>query len=178
VRHFLEVLLDDVGLKAISRAVKKPLKNLKVACYYGCLLVRPPKILKFDDPENPTSRPPGHSDGRPKPGLAVQGGMFAAAGCRFHERMWWSSSRIDSRHGLPAGADCIAVQLPDVPGQPGFAPGQDINKQTGKDYHLPILTSPNWLGFVWGLRARGSWLEKADGFRLPRFLEKTSAKLI
>ena len=55
VRHLLEVLLEDVGLPAIKQAVKRPLNGLKVACYYGCLLVRPPKILKFDDPENPTS---------------------------------------------------------------------------------------------------------------------------
>lgn len=34
------------GLKdeQISKPVNKPLKGLKVACYYGCLLVRPPKI--------------------------------------------------------------------------------------------------------------------------------------
>jgi len=31
------------------------LKGLKVACYYGCLLVRPPKLLKYDNPEQPTS---------------------------------------------------------------------------------------------------------------------------
>ena len=35
--------------------VTKPLKNLKVASYYGCLLVRPPKIAQFDDVENPMS---------------------------------------------------------------------------------------------------------------------------
>jgi len=35
--------------------VVKPLSNLKVASYYGCLLVRPPKVAQFDDPENPTS---------------------------------------------------------------------------------------------------------------------------
>lgn len=31
------------------------LKGLKIACYYGCLLVRPPKIVQYDDPEQPTS---------------------------------------------------------------------------------------------------------------------------
>jgi len=31
------------------------LKGLKIACYYGCLLVRPPKLVKYDDPEQPTS---------------------------------------------------------------------------------------------------------------------------
>lgn len=38
----------------ISRLVKKPLKGVKVAAYYGCLMSRPAKIMDFGDPENPT----------------------------------------------------------------------------------------------------------------------------
>lgn len=33
--------------------VTKPLRSLKVACYYGCLLVRPKEVTNFDDVENP-----------------------------------------------------------------------------------------------------------------------------
>jgi len=55
VRHYLDVLANDVGFDKISQYVKLPLKGLKVAPYYGCLLVRPPKISNFDDPEHPTS---------------------------------------------------------------------------------------------------------------------------
>jgi len=38
-----------------SKVIAERLKDLKVACYYGCLLVRPPKLLKYDEPEQPTS---------------------------------------------------------------------------------------------------------------------------
>jgi len=55
VRHYLDVLANDVGFDKIAEHVKVPLKGLKVAPYYGCLLVRPPKISNFDDPEHPTS---------------------------------------------------------------------------------------------------------------------------
>ena len=55
VRHLIEVLLEDVGLPTINKSLKRSLNGLKVACYYGCLLVRPPEIVKFDDPENPKS---------------------------------------------------------------------------------------------------------------------------
>lgn len=55
VRHYLDILANDVGFDKIAEHVKVPLKRLKVAPYYGCLLVRPPKISKFDDPEHPTS---------------------------------------------------------------------------------------------------------------------------
>ncbi len=53
VRHVLDVLAHDVGLKAIEEKVTRPLKGIKVACYYGCLLTRPSKIVAFDNPETP-----------------------------------------------------------------------------------------------------------------------------
>jgi heterodisulfide reductase subunit B len=48
-------LFQRIGTEKIKTAIKNNLKKFKVACYYGCLLVRPHDILKFDDPENPTS---------------------------------------------------------------------------------------------------------------------------
>lgn len=53
VRHLLDIFSREVGLEEIQRRVKKPLKGLKLAAYYGCYLVRPPEITQFDDPENP-----------------------------------------------------------------------------------------------------------------------------
>lgn len=41
IRHPLEILLRDVGVKALKEKVKRPLTGWKVAPYYGCLLVRP-----------------------------------------------------------------------------------------------------------------------------------------
>ena len=54
VLHFLEVLRDRVGFDNLKKAVKNPLKGKKIAAYYGCLLLRPSKVLAFDNPENPT----------------------------------------------------------------------------------------------------------------------------
>lgn len=39
---------------SIESLVKKPLKGVKVAPYYGCLMSRPAEIMNFGDPENPT----------------------------------------------------------------------------------------------------------------------------
>ncbi len=50
--HLLEYLRDRVGFDKLAHKVTKPLKGLRVACYYGCLLVRP-KEVAFDDVENP-----------------------------------------------------------------------------------------------------------------------------
>ena len=38
----------------MKAAVKNPLTGKKIAAYYGCLLLRPGKVMAFDDPENPT----------------------------------------------------------------------------------------------------------------------------
>ena len=53
VSHFLEILVNDIGLSKLAEKVTKPLQGLKVVSYYGCLLSRPPGVVKFDDPENP-----------------------------------------------------------------------------------------------------------------------------
>lgn len=53
ILHLLELLRDEIKFENISKKVTKPLKNLKVANYYGCLLVRP-KEIGLDDVENPT----------------------------------------------------------------------------------------------------------------------------
>jgi len=53
VRHPLDVLLNDVGVKAIKEKVTQPLKGLKVAPYYGCQIVRP--YSTFDDQANPVA---------------------------------------------------------------------------------------------------------------------------
>lgn len=55
VRHLLEVLLEDVGLESLRNQASKKMEGLSVASYYGCLLVRPPKVMQFDDPEQPHS---------------------------------------------------------------------------------------------------------------------------
>ena len=53
VFHLLEFLKNEIKFENLSKKVVKPLKKLKVASYYGCLLVRP-KEIGFDDMENPT----------------------------------------------------------------------------------------------------------------------------
>ncbi|HNT35864.1 MAG TPA: CoB--CoM heterodisulfide reductase iron-sulfur subunit B family protein [bacterium] len=54
IRHPIEVLLRDIGVERIKEHVKRPLKGLKIACYYGCQLVRPYPV--FDDPHNPKTK--------------------------------------------------------------------------------------------------------------------------
>ena len=130
VRHPLDVLVNDVGLDRIAEAAVRPLAGLRVACYYGCLLVRP--YATFDDRRAPTSmerlleaagaEPIDLADAdallrrflllrRADHRRAPRGDTAAqppAAGGREAPR------RRRDRHGLPA-----------VPVQPGGVPGPD-----------------------------------------------------
>ena len=54
VYHYLEVLRDIVGFDKVKESVTNSLKGKKIAAYYGCLLLRPNKVMRMDDPENPT----------------------------------------------------------------------------------------------------------------------------
>jgi heterodisulfide reductase subunit B2 len=51
VRHLIEVIMEDVGLDEIRKKIVQPLKNLHVAPYYGCQLLRPRK--DHENVENP-----------------------------------------------------------------------------------------------------------------------------
>ncbi|HNR35711.1 MAG TPA: CoB--CoM heterodisulfide reductase iron-sulfur subunit B family protein [Candidatus Hydrogenedentes bacterium] len=54
VRHILDVLVNDFGVREIRGRIQKPLSGLRVASYYGCLLSRPPEVVAFDDAEHPS----------------------------------------------------------------------------------------------------------------------------
>ncbi len=55
VCNSVDFFVNHVGLEPLREKVSRKLTGLKVASYYGCLLVRPPEVCGFDDPENPTS---------------------------------------------------------------------------------------------------------------------------
>ncbi|MBI1823896.1 MAG: CoB--CoM heterodisulfide reductase iron-sulfur subunit B family protein [Nitrospirae bacterium] len=55
VKHFLWILLDDIGMELLKEKVTTPLKKLQIAPFYGCYILRPSSALGYDDPNNPSS---------------------------------------------------------------------------------------------------------------------------
>jgi len=53
VVHPLEVMLNKIGEEKIRSLITKDISGMKIACYYGCLLTRPPEVTKLDDCEYP-----------------------------------------------------------------------------------------------------------------------------
>ncbi len=54
VIHYLEVLRDKVGFEKVAEAVTRPLKGIRTAAYYGCMLLRPFEDIGIDNAEAPT----------------------------------------------------------------------------------------------------------------------------
>ena len=53
IRNPIDIIVRDIGLEALAVKVVKRLAGLKPVSYYGCLLLRPPDVCRFDDAENP-----------------------------------------------------------------------------------------------------------------------------
>ena len=55
IKHLLWALIEDYGLDKLTKRVVKPLKDLKIAPFYGCYVLRPSEALQFESHEKPTS---------------------------------------------------------------------------------------------------------------------------
>ena len=154
-RHLLEILYHDVGLDAIKEKVTKPLKDLKVVSYYGCLLVRPPKVTEFGEPENPVMMD------------EIMGAIGAAP-------LDWSGkidccggslalTRTDIVYKLvedlmtgarKAGAECIVTACPLCQAN------VDTRQKGDKGATMPVFYFTELLGIAFGLSDVRKWLKK------------------
>ncbi len=147
----LQVLLEDVGPEAIAAAVKRPLAGLKVAPYYGCLLSRPPRLMAFDDPENPTAMDRILA----ACGATVVDFPFKTECCGAAFGM----PRLDVMQRLSArilgaakdcGADVVVVACPLCQMNLDLRQGQ-VSASSGQRYDLPVPYFTQLLGLALGL---------------------------
>ncbi len=148
VRHPLEVLINDVGIAAISESAHRSLARLKMAQYYGCQIVRPDRGL--DDKENPV----------------MMDTLFEALGARntyfpMKVRCCGGMLMITSSEvalklnkellecAVENGAECIVTTCPLC--QINLEAYQNrINRTYGTVFHVPILFFTQVLGWVLG----------------------------
>ena len=55
IKHFLWVIVKDLGLASLKKRVQNPLTGLKIAPFYGCQILRPSEIMQFENPDDPQS---------------------------------------------------------------------------------------------------------------------------
>ncbi len=169
-RHFLDILDKDYGLDKVKEKVVKPLKDLKVACYYGCLLSRP-KEIAIDDPEEP----------------AIMERVLQAAGA---ETVLWSH-RLEccgASHAIPltdavlrlvndilasakaAGAEIIACACPLCQANLDLRQA-GVLKKYGIDYNIPAVFFTQLMGLACGASGKDVMIKKGvvDAESLLRF---------
>lgn len=160
VRHFMEILLEDVGLEKIKELIKRPLNGLKIAGYYGCLLVRPHEVTGFDDPENPTSLDKlvetmgGVALDWPHKVECCGAGLSMS---RTDVVVTLTESILDMAKA--AGADCIVVCCPLCQINLDLRQ-RDIEKQMSKKYDMPIFYITQLLGLCLGISSKKLGLSK------------------
>lgn len=152
-RHLLDAIVNDVGYDGVTEQVTKPLYGLRVAPYYGCLIVRPGFLDKFDDPEYPTSL-----DKLMRAlGATVVDFPMKAKCCGGH--MTQISEEISLnliyrllKNAADYDADVIATICPMC--QLNLDAYQNnVNKAYGTDFNIPILYFTQLIGLALGLPA-------------------------
>ncbi len=151
VKHPLQIIAEDIGLAKVERMVRRELQGLRVASYYGCLLVRPLNMASFDDPEDPQSM----DDLVTALGGEALPWAFKTECCGAS----FSLSETDIvlelsgeilNAALEAGAECILVACPLCQSNLDLRQ-KGIEKRRGKKFNLPILYFTELLGLAMGL---------------------------
>ncbi len=149
-RHLLDIIVNDVGLEAVKEKVTQPLYDLRVAAYYGCLIVRPNLEDGFDNPEYPTSL----DELMRALGAEVVDFPMKAHCCGGHMTQISEPTALEMIRRLLKNAhdyeaDVIVTLCPMC--QLNLDAYQDaVNKHFKTDYKIPILYFTQLMGLAFG----------------------------
>lgn len=155
----LEILFRETGPEGVRALVKKPLTGLKTACYYGCLLTRPSKLMEFDDPENPQSMETLlDAAGATVLDFPLKvdccGASLAVVRRDMVQRL--SGRLLDAAHEL--GADVLAVACPLCQMNLDLRQKQ-VNRRRKTRGAMPVMYITQLLGLAFGLGEQDLGLE-------------------
>lgn len=149
VRNVVDVLANDVD---ISSGIKKPLRGLKVACYYGCLLTRPQDLTGWDSPVFPMSMDKLAKicgaevvDFRSK--TKCCGGPILVS----QEKVAFELTKRLLDEAKSLGADCMVLACPLCANNLELRQ-PDIEKAYNVSYKLPILYITEIIGLALGIK--------------------------
>ncbi|MDY6863448.1 MAG: CoB--CoM heterodisulfide reductase iron-sulfur subunit B family protein [Thermodesulfobacteriota bacterium] len=157
-KDLLNFICEDVGLDSVIKKIKKPLKELKAVCYYGCLTMRPPRITGEKNYENPQNMDKLLT----ALGVEVLSWPYKTDCC--------GGSLILTRPdivrvlvkklyemALLAGAECIVAGCPLCHGNLDQRQ-EEISREFGKEYDLPIFYYTELMGLAMGSNETTKWL--------------------
>jgi len=150
VKHFIQLMHDDVGTTTIKKRVVRPLAGVKIAVHYGCHMSRPHTAGTFDDPLFPTkfdalitalgakSVPYETKNLCCGEALATSGNTEEAEGMARTKLIELSKKKVDA----------MAVVCPACFLQ--YDAKQAILARRGEQFNIPVLTLAELMGFAFG----------------------------
>jgi heterodisulfide reductase subunit B len=160
VDHLLNTVIEKVGVQQVASKVVHPLRGLKVVCYYGCIITRPPKITEAKDYEYPTQM-----DRLMKAiGITSLDWSYKTRCCGVslgisQLPIALELSRKILKNAKGVGADAIVVACP-LCHVNLDARQKQIEKDFQETFHLPIIYFTQLIGLAFGLKSEELGLDK------------------
>ena len=150
VKHFLWLIAGE-SFAELQKVAHKGLKGLKVAPFYGCQILRPSKLMGFEDPDKPSSLERiieacgGEAIDYP---AKIKCCGFPIIQAREETALAELIQPIEQ--AMEAGADAMVTPCP-LCHLSLDAWQSKLKKQTGKDFAMPILHLSQLVGVAAGL---------------------------
>jgi len=157
VIHYLEAL-RSLGWDKVAAQVSKPLKGLKVAPYYGCLLLRP-RGIGIDDADHPTIM----EDMLKALGAEPVGFAYSQKCCGSYHTVQMKEAVADLSHRIlkqakAAGADILATACPLC--EYNLGPRQDqVKRQYPSFDSIPVVYFTQLMALAFGLGGEATAFE-------------------
>jgi len=152
VTHLLWALIQDYGLENLKAKIKRPLTGLKIANYYGCHIIMPPKVMGFEDWRNPQSM---------EQVVEVLGATSVEyedrlSCCGFHampasEKEVLKMTGKGAQTAKEAGADVIVTPCPLCQTQLDDHQQKANEKFLGDETLMPVIHLPQLVGLALGI---------------------------
>jgi len=167
ILNVVQIFLE-YGLEELAKKVILPLEGVKVACYYGCLLTRPPDLLKFDDPEQPVLMDEVCKTVGAQP--IEWGFKTECCGAGFsmsRTDLVCELSRRILENAVNNGAEAVIVACPMCQSNLDMRQA-NVNKIFGTAFDIPIVYLTELVGLAIGVKPRKLGLRKhfVDAMRL------------
>jgi len=154
-KHFLWLLVEEIGLDAVKAKVKRPLTNLRVGPFYGCYIVRPTDRLGIDR-EHPRDTYLQLLIEALGGSVVDYAGQYKCCGFPIITMNKEASLKQAARHlgdALDAEADCLVTPCPlchlNLDLQQPLA-----ERYAGRELGMPVLHLPQLLGLALGLEPK------------------------
>ncbi|OGP88099.1 MAG: disulfide reductase [Deltaproteobacteria bacterium RBG_16_48_10] len=158
IRYVLDFFCEGPLLEEIRKKMAKPLSGLKVACYYGCLTVRPPKITGIKEYENPQ-----HMDhlmellgAEPIPWSYKADCCGASLVMTRTDIVRRLSGKLLSM-AKEAEADCLVTGCPMCHANLDTRQ-EELDKEVGENFNIPIFYFTELIGLALGHKDARKWL--------------------